>query len=158
MLIRKLEERDYNAYRRLFEEAFSEYLEFLKHENPKRYQKERQEREQVTRSGFDFYLKTGSSFAAEEDCKVVGYVTSQTVNDMQGMLLWVEYIVVQREFRRRGIGIALLRKLLDYAKGIGMNRISSTINPDNEASIRLALKSGFDIKDWKSASFTIRKS
>lgn len=159
MLIRQLEEKDYEVYKRLFEEAYSEYLEFLKRKNPQQYQKEQQEKKEVTRARFDFYLKSGSSFVAEENGEVVGYVASQTVNFMRGVdkLLWIEYIVVQQKFRKRGIGVALLQRLVDHARSIGVDRISTTINPDNEASIKLHLKAGFDVKDWKSASLMIRK-
>jgi len=157
MVIRQIEEKDYEAYRRLFEEAYVEYLEFLKHENPQQYLKERQERREVTSARFDFYLKTGSSFVAEENGKVIGYVASQTLHFMHGVdrLLWIEYIVVKPEFRRQGIGLTLLHKLIDYAKRSGIDRIYTTINPDNKASIKLHLKADFNVKDWKIASYRI---
>jgi len=160
VIIRQIREEDYEAFRGLFEEAHSEYLEFLKHENPQQYLKEKQERKEVTRARFNFYLKTGSSFVAEEAGKVVGYVASQTMNFMHGVdsLLWIEYTVVQSKFRRRGIGLALLHRLIDYAKHSGVDRIYTTINPDNEASIKLHLKAGFNVKDWKIASYKTRKS
>jgi len=34
MIIRQMEEKDYEAFKRLFEEAYSEYLEFLKRKSP----------------------------------------------------------------------------------------------------------------------------
>ena len=160
MIIRKLEEKDYEVYKMLFEEAYSEYLKSLKQKNPTQYLKEQQERREATRARFDFYLKTGNNFIAEENGEVVGYVASQTVPFMRGFdkLLWIEYIVVQQKFRRRGIGLVLLRWLIEHAKNIGIDGTSTTINPDNEASIKLHLKAGFDVKDWKSASYDIRKS
>lgn len=153
-----MEERDFEAYRRLFEEAYAEYLELLSRENPQQYLKEQQERREVTQARFDFYLKTGSSFVAEEDSNVIGYVASQTVSFIRGYdkQLWVEYIVVQSEFRKRGIGLALLRKLIDYARRHSIDQIYATINPDNEASIKLHLKAGFTVKNWKTASYKIR--
>lgn len=75
-----MKERDYEAFRRLFEDAYAEYLEFLKLKNPQQYQKERQERREVTHKRFNRYLKTGSSFVAEENSEVIGYVASQTVS------------------------------------------------------------------------------
>jgi len=159
MIIRKLEEKDYEAFKGLFEEAYSEYLKFLSRENPQQYRKERQERREVSHARFDFYLKSGSSFVAEEDGKVAGYVASQTVRFMHGVdkLLWIEYIVVQRKFQKRGIGFTLLHKLIDYAMRSGIDRIYTTINPDNEASIKLHLKAGFNVKDRKIASYKTRK-
>ena len=159
MIIRQIEEKDYEALRRLFEEACVEYLEFLKHENPQQYLLERQERMEVTRARFDFYLKTGSSFVAEENSKVVGYVASQTVHFMHDVdrLLWIEYIVVQLQFRRQGIGLALLRKLIDYAKRSGIDRIYTTIKQDNEVSVKLHIKAGFNVKSWKVASYRMAR-
>lgn len=153
MIIRLIEKRDYDEFRTLFDEAYSEYLQWLKHESPQQYEKERGEKSEVTFSGFDFYLKTGSSFAAEENGKVVGYVASQTVPSMHGVDLWIEYIVVQQSFRGRGIGTALLRRLVEYARSTGIDRIYAFINPDNEASIRLHFSAGFSVDDWKIASY-----
>ena len=159
MTIRRIEEKDCEAFRRLFEEAYVEYLEFLKHKNPQQYLQEIREKKEVTRPRFDFYLETGSSFVAEENGKVVGYLASQTVHFMHGVdrLLWIEYIVVQPEFRRQGIGLALLRELIDYAKRSGVDGIHATINPDNEASIKLHLKAGFDVENWKYAEQEFEK-
>lgn len=157
MKIRPIEEKDYEDYKNLFEEAFSEYLKFLKHENPDQYMKEKKEKRAITHSRFDFYLKTGSIFVAEQDENIVGYVASQTLPFMHGVdrLLWIEYIVVQKKFRRKRIGLALLRRLMDHAQSLGIKRIYTTINPDNKASIKLHHKAGFNIEDWKVASAKI---
>lgn len=116
--MRQLHKRDYKAFRTLFEDAYAEYLEFLRLSNPQEYQKEKQEKREVTRARFNFYLKTGSSFVAEEKGEVIGYVASQTVPFMHGVnrLLWIEYIVVRPAHRRKGVGTTLLHSLIDYAK------------------------------------------
>jgi len=154
LILRNMNERDYEPYKRLFEDAYDEYLDFLKLSNPQQYSRAKQEKMKVTRARFNFYLKTGSSFVAEEKGEVVGYVASQTAPYMHGVdrLLWIEYIVVKSEHRKQGIGIALLRRLIDYAKRNNIKRVYTTINPDNEASIRLHQKAGFDVKSWKIAS------
>jgi L-amino acid N-acyltransferase YncA len=151
VIVREIKEEDYEVFKSLFNQAFSEYLEFLKHENPQQYEKELGERREITRSGFEFYLGTGSSFAAEENGKAVGYVVSQKVPSMHGVDLWIEYIVVQREFRRRGVGLAILQRLIDYAASSRTDRIYAFINPDNEPSMRLHSKADFSIEDWKIA-------
>ena len=162
VIIRQFEEKDYEAFGRLFEETYDEYLEFLRHENPEKYLTERQEGEErkITRARFEFYLETGTSFVAEEEGRAVGCVASQTVRFVHGVdrLLWIEYIVVQPRFRRRGIGLDLLNKLIDHARRSGIDKIYTTISPDNEASIELHHKAGFDVKDWKIASHKIMKS
>lgn len=157
MNVREMNEDDYRAYKTLFKEAYDEYLESLRSSNYQQYLKEKQEKREVTRSRFDFYLNTRSSFVAEERGKVIGYVASQTVSYMHGAdkLLWIEYIVVKPEHRREGIGTTLLQKLTDYAKRNNINRIYTTISPDNKASIRLHQKNGFNVKNWKVASIKV---
>jgi len=152
-----MNKKDFEPYKRLFEEAYAEYLEFLKQNNPIKYRKEKREKRKVTSSRFNFYLKTGNSFVAEERDSVIGYVASQTIPYMHGVdkLLWIEYVVVKPEFRKRGVGTALLQKLLDFAKHNGIDRIYTTINPDNEASIKLHQKVGFNVESWKIASLRI---
>ena len=160
MRVRLLEEKDFEAFRRLFDEAYSEYLEFLRHKGHEQFLEAAEEREEVTREGFDFYLQTGTSFVAEEGGKVIGYVASQIMPSLHGInkTLWIEYIVVEQKFRRQKIGLTLLAKLLNYARQAGIDRICATINPDNPASIQLATKVGFDVKDWKIATYNVKKS
>jgi len=111
----------------------------------------------VASSRFNFYVNRGSTFVAEKDGIVVGYVATQAIPYMRGhdKILWIEYVVVKSKFRRQGVGTALLHKLAAYAKGGKIDQIFSTIDPDNEASIRLHQKLGFSVKDWKVASFNV---
>jgi L-amino acid N-acyltransferase YncA len=160
MKVRLLEEKDFGTFKKLFDEALSEYLEFLQHENHEQFLKEVTQREEVTREGFDFYLKTGATLVAEEEGKVIGYVAGQAVPSLQGVNkeLWVGFIVVQKEFRRRKIGLALLAKLQNYAREVGIERLYSTINPNNPESIGLHKKAGFEVKDWKMATYNVKTS
>lgn len=159
LMIRKMHERDYEAYRLLFDEAYGEYLESLRHSSPEKYKKERRQKRTVSHERFDFYLKTRSSFVAEEKGKVIGYVASQTVNYQHGVdkLLWIEYIVTKKEHRRHGVATLLLEKLIDHAKHEKIDRIYTTINPDNTASIKLHQKLGFNVKNWTTASLQTKQ-
>jgi L-amino acid N-acyltransferase YncA len=151
VLFRRVKEKDFEFFKRLFDQAFVEYLELLKQRNPQQYLKELKERREVTRSGFDFYLKTGSTFVAEENGEAIGYVAGQRVPSMHGVDLWIEYVAIQKEFRKRGLGLALLQKLIGYAASSDIDRIYAFINPDNEPSIGLHSRAGFSIEDWKIA-------
>jgi len=159
MRIRLLEEKDFEAFRTLFDDSYSEYLEFLRSRSYEQFLEAAEEREEVTREGFDFYLKSGTTFVAEEESKVIGYVASHTMPSLRGISkeLWIEYIVVQRKFRRQKIGLALLAKLQSHARETGIERLYSTINPDNPESIGLHQKAGFDVRDWKIATYEVRK-
>ena len=76
LILRQLSKKDYEPFKRLFEEAYAEYLELLRLNNPQQYQKEKQEKRKVALARFKFYLNTGSSFVAEENDAVIGYVAS----------------------------------------------------------------------------------
>jgi RimJ/RimL family protein N-acetyltransferase len=158
-IVRKLVKEDYKPYKKLFDEAYYEYLQDLKQSNPQQYHKEIQDKRKVTSSRFNFYLKTGSSFVAEKDGEVIGYVASQTINYQHGVdrLLWIEYIVTKKEHRRQGVATRLLKKLIDHAKHEKIDRIYTTINPDNTASIKLHQKLGFDVKNWITASIQTKQ-
>jgi L-amino acid N-acyltransferase YncA len=158
MMIRRMRDRDYESVKRLFNEQFDEYLEFLRVNDPRRCVRERGERQEVVRPSFDFFLKIGSSFVAEEKRNVIGYVISQTISDVHGMndVLLVEEIAVKAEHRRRGVATALFQKLIDFAKRQNIKRIYGTINPDNDVSIKLAQKVGLNVEDWKVATLNLR--
>jgi len=96
---------------------------------------------------------------AEQEGRVIGYVAAQPMPSLFGVdkTLEIAFIVVQKEFRRQNIGLALLAKLQDYAKEAGIERLDSTINPNNPESIGLHQKAGFDVKDWKLATYEVKK-
>jgi len=157
--VRQLAKEDYKSYKQLFDDAYYEYLENLKENNTQQYHKEVQDKRKVTSARFNFYLNAGSSFVAEENGEVVGYVATQTISFMRGLdrVLWIEYIVTKKDHRRQGIATALLKKLKDHAKHHQIDSIYATINPDNTASIRLHRKLGFNVKAWKTASLQTKQ-
>lgn len=159
LIVRPLAQQDYKPYKKIFDQAYYEYLEDLKRNNPQQYHKEVKDKRKVTRFRFNFYLRTGSSFVAEKDGEVVAYVATQTIHYMRGhdRVLWIEYVVTKHEHRQQGMATALLRRLVDYAKRHRINSIYATINPDNAASVKLHQKLGFDVRNWITASLQARQ-
>ena len=159
LIVRQLAQEDYRSYRKLFDEAYYEYLEDLKRSNLQRYRRELKDKRRVTSSRFNFYLKTGSSFVAEKRGELVAYVAAQTIPYMRGhdRVLWIEYVVTKHEHRRQGIATALLKKLVNHAGQQGIDSIYATINPNNAASIRLHQKLGFDVRNWMTASLQAKQ-
>ncbi len=72
----------------------------------------------VTPAYFEHYLKMRSSFVAEVDGRIVGYILSQPTSFVhsRGKELWLEYIVVLSKHRRKGIGSMLLTNVLRWAR------------------------------------------
>jgi len=55
-----------------------------------------------------------------------------TTINYKGRLGWVGMVLVHPEKRRRGIGTALLRKAIDYLKGIGVETIKLDATPEGK--------------------------
>jgi len=53
-------------------------------------------------------------------------------------------MLVDRDWRGRGVGSALVRAAIDWARGQGLHKLSLEVFVHNEAAIALYSKSGFD--------------
>jgi len=152
IIIRGLEDADFDAFNLTFRASLEEYLQFLKEINAEEYSNQIRERKEADPSSFHYFTRTGSSFVAEQDGRAVGFVLGHIKPSVDGSKeLAIEYIVVQAQFRRQRIAFTLLNRLLDHAKELRIERVYATINPDNEPSIRLHAKAGFEVLDWKVA-------
>ena len=72
-------------------------------------------------------------------------------------MLWIEYLVVHPKHKPQGAGSALLQALKEYVPKHKIDKIFTTINPDNPISIQLHQQAGFTIKDWKTATYTVKE-
>src|SRR5213594_789443 len=127
---RRLRSSDYRTVMRIEEFILDEYRQYLKRTH---------ERDEVP-SGiqpayFNYYVRTKSSFALV-DSEVVGYILSQPVSftDGQKKILWLDYVAVLPNFRRRGIGSSLLSKAENWATQHGCNMLYTSLNPNNTPS------------------------
>ena len=71
-------------------------------------------------------LEPSGCFLAREEGRLVGTVTTTTYGRD---LAWVGMMVVHPDFRRRGIGAALMRRALDHLHGIGIASIKLDATP-----------------------------
>lgn len=80
----------------------------------------------------------------EEEGRVVGFATYGTFRTNPAYKYTVEISVyVDKDCRNRGIGSALVEKIIEAANQNGIKTIVAGINASNEASIRLHEKMGF---------------
>lgn len=126
----------------------NEYLQFLK--------KTGQEDEiepWITQDYFNHYVRTKASFVAVVDGKVAGFILTQPTTYVHGARkeMWLEYIAVLPELRRKGIGSRLISRVLDRARSEKVKVLHTALNPNNDESSSFLQKHGFEIKDWKSA-------
>lgn len=80
-------------------------------------------------------------FVAEVSAAVVGYVAGSVTRDC-GTL---ESVAVDRRLRGRGIGTALIRRLLDRFQHIGIRRCVLQVRTTNALAIDLYKRLGFHI-------------
>lgn len=83
---------------------------------------------------------------AELDGRVVGWVSlSPYRKGRQGLASTVEIsYYVHDGYRRRGIGTAMLKAVLEKAKQFGYRNVIAILFDTNEASIRLLERNGFE--------------
>ncbi len=108
----------------------------------------------VSRSLLAYYSRTGLSFVAESDGKVVGFLLCQPMphgwDDSKS--LWLEFIAVSRTYRRTGIGGMLLAQAFKAGRSHRYEQLCATLNPNNIPSRRLLESQGFSVKDWLTAT------
>jgi RimJ/RimL family protein N-acetyltransferase len=58
-------------------------------------------------------------------------------------------LMVAKQYRRRGIGVALLEQAVDWARGNGVEKLELHVFPHNEAAIRLYERLGFEREGYR---------
>ncbi len=151
---RRLTSNDYRAVKNIEGIIVNEYLQYLK---------ETSEKDTIVRwmtpQYFNHYVRTETSFVAETDRKLVGFILAQPTSFVQGAKreIWLEYIAVLPEARKMGIGSRLISKAVNHARSHGVKLLYTTLNPNNNESSRLLVKHGFEVKDWKQAKRELEK-
>lgn len=86
---------------------------------------------------------------AEADGEVVGtaggYVVGPTDNVDGERFGFIEFLVVDERYRRRGIGKALLEELVARLALKGISEIYLEVDPRNEAAMKLYSSLGFSV-------------
>ncbi len=151
---RRLASNDYRAVENIERIIVNEYLQYLKETG----EKDTIER-WMTPQYFNHYVRTETSFVAETDGKLVGFILTQPTSFVQGAKreIWLEYIAVLPEARKMGIGGRLISKAVNHARSNDVKLLYTTLNPNNAESSRLLVKHGFEVKDWKLAKRELEK-
>ena len=82
------------------------------------------------------------ALVAEIEKKVVGLVALSLEEEIYQYDSWLS-IYVHKDFWHKGIGTQLIKAVINYAKDIGLKRISLGVYAENEAAIRMYEKIGF---------------
>jgi ribosomal protein S18 acetylase RimI-like enzyme len=73
-----------------------------------------------------------------------------------GKRAWIEDVTVDQAGRRRGVGTALTRAMLDRARELGCKTVDLTSRPSREAANRLYQQLGFVARDTNVYRYDLR--
>ena len=146
--------KDYQAVKKIERIIVNEYLQYLNETG-----EEDTIEPWITLQYFNHYARTKTSYVAEVDHKVVGFIFAQPTSYIHSVRreIWLEYIAVLPEIRKKGIGSRLISEVIDYANTHGFTLLYTTLNPNNNESIRFLMKHGFEIRDWKEANKKLKR-
>jgi len=74
--------------------------------------------------------------------ELVGLVSAYC-NDPQGVVAYVSNVSVQPDHARRGLAAALLTRLVDHARGLGLRRVDLEVHPRSLGAVHLYTRTGF---------------
>jgi ribosomal protein S18 acetylase RimI-like enzyme len=81
--------------------------------------------------------------ALDDDGTILGMSTLVAFRIPTGMRAWIEDVTVDEAGRRRGVGSALTRAMLDRARELGCKTVELTSRPSREGANLLYRKLGF---------------
>jgi ribosomal protein S18 acetylase RimI-like enzyme len=75
--------------------------------------------------------------------EIVGAATLATFQSPTGIHGWIEDVVVDQDFRHKGIGKALTEACIQKARELGLREVNLTSNPNRKAANKLYQSMGF---------------
>ena len=147
MRIRKMEERDFDAVHLLFEQVHALHVE----NRPDVYRNT----DPLPRARFEEMLTNESAacLVAEEEGVAVGLCVLRLRAPSENPVMrpvriaFIEDICVHRDFRRRGIGKALLEAAREVARSHGAETLMLQVWAFNEAALRFYEAAGMRVRN-----------
>lgn len=150
MTIRKLEQSDETAMTELWN-SIDEECRFLMYEPG-----ERPESPMYFMGVMKHFCENGSLFlVCEDEGALCAFLTADRGSCNRIMHTAYITIAVKKEYRRMGIGGALLRSLDRWAAEAGILRLELTVMAHNAEALTLYLKSGFEVEGMKKRSMLV---
>jgi ribosomal protein S18 acetylase RimI-like enzyme len=91
--------------------------------------------------------RASTLFVARLHGRIVGSLTLAMFRIPTGVRAWIEDVVVDESARGHGVGEALNREALRYAKDNGAITVDLTSRPSREAANRLYRRLGFELRE-----------
>ena len=96
--------------------------------------------------------------ALDDDGTILGMSTLVAFRIPTGMRAWIEDVTVDEAGRRRGVGTALTRAMLDRARDLGCKTVELTSRPSREAANRLYQQLGFAPRETNVYRYDLRST
>jgi len=96
-------------------------------------------------------------FVARAGGNIIGMISLAVVQMPSGMRSYLEDLVVDSAYRRRGVATALLEAAIDHARRSGARSLDMTSRPSRRDAIRLYQKMGFRRRETNAFRYTFYK-
>ena len=92
-----------------------------------------------------------TAFLGEWNGEAAGLLVLRTVPTLSGADDWAEIteMYVRPQFRRRGIGRALVEAALDFGRKRGCREFHLLVDPSNEPGQAFYVELGFQVDSWE---------
>jgi len=92
-----------------------------------------------------------TAFLGEWNGEAAGLLVLRTVPTLSGADDWAEIteMYVRPQFRRRGIGQALVEAALDFGRKRGCREFHLLVDPSNEPGQAFYVELGFQVDSWE---------
>ncbi len=141
--IRKARKRDLNTYLFLRKLATKEYSKIKKKKInlPNNFIKKR----------FIEIISSKNTFLllVESNTDVAGYLTVSLIKDVNQKMGYVDDIFVLKEFRKKGLGILLIKEFISILKKKKFKKIRLGAYIDNKKALELYKKLGFKLTHYE---------
>lgn len=91
-----------------------------------------------------------NKFVAKYNDKVVGFLeievkeTPQNIHLKKRKYLWIENIIVKKDYRKKGIGRLLVKKAIEFANNNNINEVELNVWEFKDSAIKFYEMFGFD--------------
>jgi ribosomal protein S18 acetylase RimI-like enzyme len=96
-------------------------------------------------------------FVARAGGNIIGMISLAVVQMPSGVRSYLEDLVVDSAYRRRGVATALLETAIDHARRSGARSLDMTSRPSRRDAIRLYEKMGFRRRETNAFRYTFYK-
>lgn len=88
-------------------------------------------------------LSSGTIVVARQDSRIIGMSTFKYYDALSGRKGWIEDLVVNNDFRNKGVAGLIMKEVEAFAKKNNVDSINLTSRPERVAAHRFYEKQGF---------------